>query len=59
MVDIDLLVSAIRKQGHTVQDVTSVPENAGDYEMLIDGTLYNLEQARRFLEEDEKTKQSS
>lgn len=53
MVDIDLLVSAIRKQGHTVQDVTSVPENAGEYEMIIDGNLYNLEEARRFLEDDE------
>ncbi|MDQ2835698.1 MAG: hypothetical protein M3Y50_18535 [Acidobacteriota bacterium] len=53
MVDIDLLVSAIRKQGHTVEGVTSVPENAGEYEMIIDGNLYNLEEARRFLEEDE------
>ena len=58
MVDIELLVQAIRKRGHTVESVTSVPENAGEYEMVIDGTLYNLEEARQFLEEDEAQDQA-
>jgi hypothetical protein len=53
MVDIDLLVEAIRKRGHRVEDVISVPENAGEYEMTIDGNLHNLEQARALLEADE------
>jgi hypothetical protein len=53
MVDIQLLVDAIRKRGHIVERVFSVPDNAGEYELTIDGNLYNLEEARRFLEQDE------
>jgi hypothetical protein len=53
MVDIDLLVSALRERGHRVEDIISVPENAGVYEMTIDGNVLNLEQARAFLEADE------
>jgi hypothetical protein len=53
MVDIDLLVEALRKRGHTVENVISVPENAGEYELTVDGNLLNLEEARTFLEENE------
>jgi hypothetical protein len=53
MVDIDLLVEALRNRGHRVEDVISVPENAGVYELTVDGTTLNLEQARTFLEADE------
>jgi hypothetical protein len=53
MVDIDLLVEALRNRGHRVEDVISVPENAGVYELTVDGTTLNLEQARAFLEADE------
>ncbi len=53
MVDIDLLVQALRKRGHTVEHVISVPQNAGEYEMIIDGTTLNLEEARTLLEQDE------
>jgi len=53
MVDIDLLVEAIRKRGHRVEDVISVPANAGEYEMTVDGNVLNLEQARALLEADE------
>jgi hypothetical protein len=53
MVDIDLLVAALRDKGHTVENVIHVPENAGEYEMIVDGNLFNLEQARAFLEADE------
>jgi hypothetical protein len=53
MIDIDLLVETLRQRGHTVDHVISVPDNAGEYEMTVDGNLLNLEQARAFLEEDE------
>jgi hypothetical protein len=53
MVDIDLLVQVLRQHGHTVEHVISVPENAGGYELTVDGKLLNLEEARAILEEDE------
>jgi hypothetical protein len=53
MVDIDLLVQALRKRGHTVERVIHVPENAGEYELTIDGNALNLEEARTLLEQDE------
>jgi hypothetical protein len=54
MIDIDLLVEALRSRGHRVEDIISVPENAGVYELTVDGTTLNLEQARAFLEKDEE-----
>jgi hypothetical protein len=53
MVDIDLLVKQLRDNGHDVRGVHSVPDNAGDYEFIIDGNFFNLEEARRVLEKDE------
>jgi hypothetical protein len=53
MVDIDLLVQQLRQRGHRVGHVISVPDNAGSYEVEVDGTLLNLEQARALLAEDE------
>jgi hypothetical protein len=53
MVDIDLFVHELQKYGHTVGTVVSVPENAGGYELFVDGTLIPIEDARRILEEDE------
>ena len=53
MLDIDLLVQTLRKRGHTVEHVIHVPQNAGEYEMTIDGTTLNLEEARTLLEQDE------
>jgi hypothetical protein len=53
MIDIDLLVETLRKRGHTVEHVISVPENAGEYELTVDGNVLNLEEARAFLEQDE------
>jgi hypothetical protein len=53
MVDIDLLVETLRSKGHRVEHVISVPENAGGYEMTVDGNLLNLEEARALLEKDE------
>jgi hypothetical protein len=36
-----------------VENVISVPENAGEYELIIDGNVLTLEEARSVLEEDE------
>jgi hypothetical protein len=53
MVDIDLIVQTLRQHGHTVDGVFSVPENAGEYELVVDGNTLNLEEARQLLEQDE------
>jgi hypothetical protein len=53
MVDIDLLVSVLRKRGHTVETVIPVPENAGEYELSVDGIIMPLAEARQLLEQDE------
>ena len=53
MVDIDLIVQTLRQHGHTVDGVFSVPDNAGEYELVIDGNTLNLEEARALLEADE------
>ncbi len=53
MLDTDLLVIALRNQGHAVEHVHKVPDNAGEYEFTIDGNLYTLEQARDLLAMDE------
>ncbi len=53
MVDIDLIVQTLRQHGHTVDGVFSVPDNAGEYELVIDGNTFNLEEARGLLEADE------
>jgi hypothetical protein len=52
MVDTDLIVLALRKRGHTVESVIPVPENAGEYEFLVDGNLLSLAQTRALLEAD-------
>ena len=51
MVDIDLLVKMLRRYGYTVESVIPVPENAGEYELNVDGNLIPLEIARRLLEQ--------
>ena len=53
MIDIDLIVQSLRQHGHRVESVFSVPENAGEYELIIDGNTLNLEEARELLEQDE------
>jgi hypothetical protein len=53
MVDIDLIVNTLRANGHNVEDVHHVPPNAGEYEMIIDGNVVNLEGARQILELDQ------
>ena len=62
MVDIDLLVQALRRHNHTVESVFGVPENAGEYEFIVDGKPLSLTEVRHLLEADEakiETKTSS
>ena len=37
MIDIDLIVETLRQHGHRVESVFSVPDNAGEYELIIGG----------------------
>jgi hypothetical protein len=53
MLDIDLLVQQLRNRGHKVDSVIPVPENAGDFEFLIDGKLLTLSDVRGTLEQDQ------
>jgi hypothetical protein len=53
MIEIDLVVLALRRQGYTVGDVISVPENAGEYEVYVDGELLSLAEVDALLEKDE------
>lgn len=53
MEDTDLLVQALRRYGHTVERVISVPDNAGLYEFFVDGKALNLDEVRELLEEDQ------
>ena len=53
MIDIELLINALRKGGHNVGTVYPVPENAGDYELDVDGTIMPMAEARHLLERDE------
>ena len=52
MIDIDLIVQTLRQNGHRVESVFSVPDNAGEYELIIDGNTLTLEEARQLLEQD-------
>ena len=53
MVDTELLVQSLRKRGHIVEGVIKVPDNAGDYEFIVDGLTLTLEEARALLERDQ------
>lgn len=53
-VDTELLVQSLRKRGHTVDGVIKVPDNAGDYEFIVDGNTLTLEEARALLEHDQE-----
>jgi hypothetical protein len=53
MIDIDLLVQVLRRRGHSVDSVIPVPDNAGDYELIVDGNLIPLIEARHLLELDD------
>jgi hypothetical protein len=52
-VDTELIVESLRKRGHAVQSVIKVPENAGDYEFVVDGATLTLDETRELLERDQ------
>ena len=52
-VDTDLIVQSLTKRGHTVESVIKVPDNAGDYEFIVDGATLTLDEARKLLERDQ------
>jgi hypothetical protein len=53
MLDKDLLVRALRDRGHAVGEFISVPANAGEYEIYVDGNLLTLSEVRALLESEE------
>ena len=53
MIDTDLIIQDLRQRGHTVGHVISIPENAGEYEFMVDDQLLTLEQVRALLESEE------
>ena len=54
MVDHDTLVASLRTFGFNVERFIEVPENAGDSQILMDGKLLTLAEARQMLAEAEK-----
>jgi hypothetical protein len=52
VIDTDLIVHTLRQRGHKVESVIPVPENAGEYEFLVDGELLTLEETRALMERD-------
>ena len=52
-VDTELIVESLRKRGHTVESVIKVPDNAGDYEFIVDGATLTLEETRELLAQDQ------
>ena len=53
-VDTGLLIESLRKRGHVVDNrVIPVPDNAGDFEFVVDGATLTLAEARALLEIDQ------
>lgn len=53
MVDTGLIAKELKLHGHEVGDVFPVPNNAGEYEFIVDGNVLTLAEARALLEADE------
>lgn len=51
MIDHDTLVASLRTFGFNVERFIEVPENAGDSQILMDGRLFTLAEARVLLAE--------
>ena len=54
MLDTDLLIRALQDKGHAVGSVFPVPENAGEYEFVVDGDTLTLEEVRALLAAEQK-----
>jgi hypothetical protein len=59
MIDTDLIVKLLRAHGHKVESVFHVPENAGEYEFSVDGTLLSLSETRQLLEREDDLAENS
>jgi hypothetical protein len=59
MIDTDLIVKLLRNHGHKVESVFHVPENAGEYEFSVDGTLLTLAETRELLEREDDREEVS
>ena len=53
MVDFDTLIASLETRGYQVERVIHTPANAGDAELVIDGKLVSLEDARQLLEDSQ------
>jgi len=53
-VDTELIINSLRKRGHTVEGVIKTPDNAGDYEFIVDGVTLTLEETRDLLARDQE-----
>lgn len=54
MVDYDTLVASLRTFGFNVERVIEVPENAGESQIMMDGKLFTLTDARQMLADAEE-----
>ena len=53
MLDIELLVTQLRSQGHQVESIVPLAENAGEFQFMIDGHLLTLADVRGQLEQEQ------
>ena len=53
MLDTELVIDVLRRRGHTVDSVMSVPGNAGGHEFMVDGVLMPLSAVELLLERDQ------
>ena len=51
MIDFDTLIASLEARGHQVDRVINTPANAGIAELVVDGNLISLEDARQLLED--------
>ena len=49
MVDFDTLVTSLGRYGYKVERVIEVPANAGEAELIVDGQVLALAEARQLL----------
>lgn len=53
MVDFETLANSLRKFGHKVERPMEIPANAGSFELMVDGKLLTLAEARGLLVSEE------
>lgn len=53
MIDFETLVTSLQERGYNVERIIEVPENAGKAELVVDGNLITLAEARQLLVDSE------